>query len=138
MNIEDVKLFLGQFKTCVLATCSNAQPQAATVGYSADSEVKIMIATTSKTRKAMNLAKNNKVALVVGFDGPKTVQLEGVAKKLSQQDYKKRVELHFQKVPGAKKFAGDDGQNYYLITPTWLRLTDYTKIPSIFETRDFS
>lgn len=139
MSIQDVREFLNQFETCVIATVdSSGQPEAATVGFSVDSDFKIMIATNEKTRKAANLVANSRVALVVGFEGPKTVQLEGVAQKINLEQNQTRINLHFQKVPGAKKFAGEAGQNYYLITPTWLRFTDYTQKPPIFETGDFS
>ena len=138
MNLEDVKTFLNSLSTCVIATIGDSwQPEAATVGFSVDDDFKILIATNGKTRKAVNLAENNKVALVVGFDGPKTVQLEGEAEKLDQAKHQDRINLHFEKVPGAKRFAGESGQNYYLITPTWLRFTDYTNENPIFETRSF-
>lgn len=137
MSLDDVKQFLDGFETCVIATNSGDQPQAATVGFSVDDDFKILIATSEKTRKAVNLTENNKVSLVVGFEGPKTMQLEGVAEKVDQDTYKDRINLHFERVPAAKKYAGDTGQNYYLITPTWLRFTDYTNETPIFETRSF-
>lgn len=138
MNLEDVKTFLTLSTTCVISTIGDSgQPEAATVGFSVDDELKVLIATNEKTRKAANLAENNKVALVVGFDGPKTVQLEGEVEKLDQTEYQDRINFHFEKVPSAKKFAGETGQNYYLITPIWLRFTDYTQDPAIFETRSF-
>lgn len=138
MILQDAKQFLGQFETCVLATIGkNNQPQAATVGFSVDDDLKVMVATNEKTRKATNLAENAKIALVVGLEGPKTLQLEGVAEKLNKTEHQDRINLHFEKVPGAKKFTGEAGQNYYLITPTWLRFTDYTNQNPIFETRSF-
>lgn len=139
MNLNDAKQFLGQFETCVIATIDGSgQPEAATVGFSVDDDFTLLIATNQKTRKAANLAKNNKIALVVGVEGPKTLQLEGCAEKIDMQENQDRIKLHFEKVPGAKKFSGESGQNYYLITPTWLRFTDYTRDNPIFETKDFS
>lgn len=138
MNINDVKQFLELFKTCVISTVSQGgQPEAATVGFSVDDDFKIMIATNEKTRKAANLAVNNRVAFVVGFDGPRTLQIEGMAVRVNLKEAKDRIDLHFKKVPGAQKFAGELGQNYYLITPNWLRFTDYTNENPIFETRSF-
>lgn len=137
MNIAEVKAFLDSFETCVIATMSGDQPQAATVGFSIDDNFQVLIASNESARKAQNLKKNAKVALVVGFKGPKTVQLEGVAEKLDQHQGQGRIKLHFEKVPGAKKFAGESNQTYYLVAPTWLRFTDYTQDPSVFETRSF-
>lgn len=138
MNLDDVKQFLNQFETCVISTVGdNLQPEAATVGFSVDDDFKILIATNKKTRKAANLEKNNKVALVVGFDGPRTVQIEGEAVKIDVEENADRINLHYEKVPAAKKFAGQSGQSYYLISPTWLRFTNYTQNPPIFDTESF-
>lgn len=138
MKLQDITEFLNQFETCVIATVDqDGKPEAATVGFSVDDDFKILVATNQKTRKAANLSKNNKVALVVGFNGPKTVQIEGLAEKVDEAKCQDRINLHFQKVPAAKKFAGEAGQNYYLITLTWLRFTDYTQKPPIFETENF-
>lgn len=138
MNLEDVKQFVNQFETCVITTVSvDGQPEAVTVGLSLDDTFKVMVATNQSTRKARNLDTNQKIALVVGFEGPKTLQLEGVAAKVDPVVNQARINLHFEKVPSAKKFAGEAGQNYYLITPTWLRFTDYTQPTPIFETEKF-
>lgn len=139
MTISSVLQFMNKFETCVIATVNaNGQPEAATVGFSVDIEFKILIGTNQKTRKALNLAKNNKVAMVVGFEGLKTLQIEGIAEKIDVEKNLGRINLHFDKVPGAKKFAGEFGQNYYLITPNWLRFTDYTRVNPVFETEDLS
>lgn len=139
MNLNDVKQFLSQFDDCVLATVDDiSQPEAATVGYTVDENFKIMFATNIGTRKAVNLKTNQKVALVVGFDGPKTVQIEGVAEVVDKEEHKSRISIHLEKIPGAKEFADKEGQTYYLITPTWLRFTDYTQSPDTFETKVFS
>lgn len=50
----------------------------------------------------------------------------------------KRLNAHFTKVPGAKKFKDQAGQTYFEITPIWLRFTDYTVKNPVFETRNFS
>lgn len=139
MNFDEVRQFMSQHHECVIATISpDSQPEAATVGFSVDEDFKIMIATNKSTRKAKNIELNSKVAIVIGFDGPKTVQIEGEAKIVDEKEHKDRINLHFETVPRAIDFAGEEGQTYYLITPSWLRFTDYTKSPDIYETKDFS
>ena len=139
MNLEDVSTFLDQNGTCVLATLgSDNQPMAATVGFSHRPDFSIIIATNKKTRKYQNLKNNPKVAIVVSVTAPKTVQYEGIAKELTAEELGERLEQHFKKVPMAKKMAGESGQSYFVITPTWLRLTDYSTPNPIFETKDFS
>ncbi len=139
MNLTDVSTFLAENDTCVLATVSDdGMPQAATVGFSHGSDFSIVIGTNEDTRKYQNLKSNSEVAIVVGMSSPRTVQYEGTAKELTADELGDRLEKHFEKVPGAKKFVGDAGQRYFLITPTWLRLTDYSASEPIFETKDFS
>lgn len=136
MSLTDVKQFLDEHDTCVLATVNiDGKPQAASVGYSVDGEFNFLIGTNKNTRKYQNLKNSNKVALVVGFSGSKTVQIEGCTKELSIED--RRVQEHLDKVPSATKFKLQDGQTYFLIAPTWLRSTDYSAKNQIFETKDF-
>jgi len=135
MTLQDVKEFLKDFETCVIATVgSSGRPEAATVGFSVGDDFKFVVASNQSTRKAQNIAENSNVALVVGFDGPKTLQIEGEASLLNQDS--ERIQLHLEKVPGARKYADLPGQNYYLIAPTWLRFTDYTQADPIFETKE--
>lgn len=139
MTLDNVKDFLEAFETCVIATVGSSQrPEAATVGFSVDDDFKFVIASNQSTRKAQNIAENDQVALVVGFDGSQTLQLEGNAIPLDEKDDADRIQLHFNKVPGARKYADESGQKYYLITPTWLRFTDYTQADPIFETKELA
>lgn len=136
MSIQKAFEFIKENETCVLATVTkDGVPQAATVGYSVDGDFNFLISTNKNTRKYQNLIENNKVALVVGFLGSKTVQLEGSAKELDITD--KRVEEHLTKLPGAVKFKIQPGQTYFLVRPIWLRFTDYSESQQIFETRNF-
>ncbi len=139
MNLENVNTFLLSQDTCVLATITeDGKPMAATVGFSHGVDFSIIVATNESTRKYKNLKKNPTVALVVGVVLPRTVQYEGVAKEVTKEELGDRLEKHFEKVPNAKRFAGDSGQRYFVITPEWLRLTDYSASEPIFETRQFS
>lgn len=137
MNLAPVIEFMNQHKTCVLSSVNGDKPQSATVGFSVDDDFKILIATKSSTRKASNIVNNPNVSLVIGFSGDKTLQIDGVAKELDRYTNNDRVELHFEKVPGAKKYAQDDGQVYFLITPTWMRFTDYNAENGVYETENF-
>lgn len=138
MSLEDAKKFMNEHETCVLATThADGSPQAATVGFSVQGN-KVLISTNSKTRKYKNLTNNSKVAVVVGTEGAKTLQLEGEAKEIPAANNQKLIDEHFLQVPAAKEYADEEGQTYFLITPAWLRFTDYTAQNPIFETRDFS
>ncbi|MCA9342647.1 pyridoxamine 5'-phosphate oxidase family protein [Candidatus Saccharibacteria bacterium] len=137
MNIENVKKFLNEYEECVVASIGlDNQPQAATVGFSVQ-DGKLVFGTNKKTRKYQNILHNSKVAIVVGVKGPKTAQIEGVAKEISGQDKPALVSEHIRQVPESGNYANQEGQTYFMITPTWLRFTDYTKEEQIFETSNF-
>lgn len=139
MSLQNASNLMDKQLTCVLATVNETgSPEAATVGFSHDKDFRIVIATNEKTRKAQNIASNNHVALVVGFEGSETVQIEGEATKKTAAELGDRLEQHFKKVPNAKKRVGNECEAYFLIAPTWLRHTDYTAEQPIFETKDFS
>ena len=138
MNLDNVKEFIDDLDCCVIATVGNdGKPEAATVGFSCDENMRIVICTNINTRKAVNMRDNPSVALVVGFEGSSTLQYEGIAEQTTVSDLGLRLEQHYEKIPPARRFGEDENQGYYIITPTWIRFTDYTKIPSIFETKEF-
>lgn len=137
MNLSDVNDFLIQHSTCVLASIADDdQPIAATVGFSHRSNFEIMVGTNNKSYKYQNIKNRSKVAIVVGFEGSKTVQLEGVAREFTPSE--SELEAHYNKVPAARKFQHQEGQTYLLISPSWLRFTDYSHADQIFETRSFN
>lgn len=138
MTLMDVSKYMASQDTCVVATVTtNGEPQAATLGFSHEEDLTVLIATNKNTRKYANLSANGKVAIVIGVTGAKTVQYEGVAKEFTQQELGARLDKHFEKVPGAQKYASDEGQTYFVVTPSWLKFTDYTTEEQIFETRNF-
>ncbi len=139
MSLIDVRQFLDEHDTCVLATVNaDGKPQSATVGFSIDENWGILIGTNKNTRKYKNLEHNPNVALTIGVVGSKTVQYEGIAKELTIEELGARLKEYFSKVPASKKFLDAEGQRYFIITPTWLRFTDYTAPEPIFETKDFA
>lgn len=138
MNLNTVSEFLDTQETCVLSTVSSdSWPMSATVGFSHDNEFEILIGTSNTTRKYHNLIHNSKVSIVVGVVSPRTVQIQGVAKEVDADDITSRLNLHFSKLPSAKTFYDSPDQRYFVVTPTWLRMTDYSQKPSIFETEEF-
>jgi general stress protein 26 len=140
MTLQDTKDFLSGHDTCVLATVHAAGlPQAATVGFwHDDTTMDILVGTHDASRKFANLEQNPAVALVVGFEGKETVQIEGVAKEVDQSKIVDKIEQFMAKVPAVRKYAEQPGQTYFLIKPTWLRHTNYAANPQVLETKDFA
>lgn len=140
MKLDDVSEFMNSNMTCILATVGGSgAPGAARVGFSHDKEFRILIATNESTRKYKNLLANPKVALVVGDSKDTTLQYEGIAKNISMSQLGQRLELHYEKLPGARNYLNKPGQAFFLINPTWLRFTtEYGPNSQIFETENFS
>jgi len=124
--------------TCVLARVNvESGASAATVGFSYDDDLSLVIATNAATRKCEDLRQNPKCAVVVSTEFPATVQYEGVAREITAEELGDRLEKHFERVPAAKRLVGDD-QAYFLITPTWLRYRNLGDETQTFETKDFA
>ncbi len=137
-KLDETSVFLNSLDTCVIATVDqNGLPEAATVGFSHDDSFVFLIGTNKKSRKYANLTSNPACALVIGLEGSQTVQVEGSAEEVDAQTIEKRLEHHYDKVPTARRFQSDEGQTYFLITPTWLRHTNYANPEPIFEIKEF-
>jgi pyridoxine/pyridoxamine 5'-phosphate oxidase len=116
---------------CVFSTASSdGKPEAAVVGFAVQNDLSVIINTHLNTRKAQNVLKNNKVAVVFGwsFDGL-NIQYEGVAKVVKEgEEYSRLNDIYYAQQPETKKFHGADSI-YIAITPKWLRITDLTVHP---------
>ncbi len=135
---QKVIAYLGQFEECVMATVNEkGQPEAATVGFSENQNLELMIGTSRNSRKCRNIFQNPQVAVVVGFKGDITVQFEGIARELTDEELTERKKLYFKKLPELKVFERDPDQVYFSITPNWVRYTDFSQEEKVEELRDF-
>jgi general stress protein 26 len=115
---------------CVLSTLGpNGQPQSAVVGFSEDSDGKIVIGTSIKSRKYHNIKRDPKVSLVIGWDNRKTIQYEGLAHEVHGDEREAAQELHVAKHPENVKFKDLLDETYILIEPDWVRYTDASEEP---------
>jgi nitroimidazol reductase NimA-like FMN-containing flavoprotein (pyridoxamine 5'-phosphate oxidase superfamily) len=115
MDKKEALDFVSKNKLCVLATCINNKPEAATVVY-VFNEGNFYIGTNKDSRKLKNLRQNKEVAIVVGVsDELPSVQIEGKAEILTGETDKKARELFYN--AGYKKYSKDPGQIYLKIKP---------------------
>ncbi len=124
--------FLKSSQLTVISTVDmdNNKPECAVVGFAEKENLEIIFGTANTTRKYANIKKNPNVSFVIGWD-PRmgTVQYEGVAKELSSEEATPYTEIMFTKNPFSKRFAENPDQRWFLVTPTWIRLTDMTQTP---------
>lgn len=130
MDIKDKILKL--LKVEKLATIStvglNLKPESALVAFAEDSLLNIYFQTSENTRKFANLLENNNVAFVVGF-GRITIQYEGIATKIANERRIERVKEIFIKKnsPTTKTFLDREKVSFFIVEPTWIGYSDYTK-----------
>ena len=131
MEIEEKKRKILDFiKTKNLAVMSTVSPdglpEAAVIGISEMDDLLLIFGTFNTYRKYTNLKNNPKVAFVIGWDDI-TVQYEGVAEELIGGRKNTAKSIHLKKLPTSKKFSELKEQCYFLVKPTWIKYTDYSK-----------
>jgi hypothetical protein len=77
------------------------------------------------------------VAVVVGWDDNITVQYEGKARILDPSEHERYREKFLRKQPSAIKHDQKSDQRYLLITPVWLRYSDFNLDPWLVEELSF-
>lgn len=112
-----------------LATASpNGVPEVATVEYLLDGD-DLLVNTFVYYRKYRNLIENQKVACVITTEHDRTLQLDAVAKELSDPEAARAKQKLLAFDPSFKDFFSDESTRFFVITPTWMRLRDYTQNP---------
>jgi hypothetical protein len=104
-------------------------PQSALVGIAITPELEIVFDTVKKARKFTNIARDPRVALVIGWEGEITVQYEGVARQISSTELGPYHEIYFRKFTDGPARLKWEGITYYVVTPKWIRYCDYNQSP---------
>ncbi len=126
MNRADLLVFLRRHRLCVQASVSPAgAPQAAVVGYGVSDALELVFDTLDTTRKVQNLRRSPRVALVVGWEGEETVQIEGVADEPRGADLERLQRVYFQAYPDGPSRQAWMGITYVRVSPTWARYSDF-------------
>jgi len=125
----------------VVATAgADRVPQAALVGFTATDDLNLVFGTSNQTRKYQNLQTNPKVSFVIGTSAEArvTVQYLGTARELAGEELTQYQNVHLAKHPRAKRVVLAPEERMFLVSPTWIRYSDYKGDPKvIFELTDF-
>jgi general stress protein 26 len=124
--------FLRTKRYAVVATMSaragaEAWPEAALVGFAVTPELELIFDTVTSARKWANLRANPNVAVVIGWDGEVTLQLEGVAEQPEGEERERRKEQYFATWPDGRERASWPGITWIVIRLRWARYCDYGK-----------
>jgi len=132
---QKILKFVRKQKFAVLSTASNdGVPQAALMTFSENQNLELFFDTFCASRKAKNLHLNSKVAIVIGLHDPVSVQYEGMAYKLKDEELRESQEIHVSKLPESEMFIHMEDSLFFKIIPRWIRYSDTSKQPwEIFE-----
>jgi general stress protein 26 len=118
----------------VIATNSHDRnsPEAACVAVTITENLEIVFGTSADSRKSKNIALNPNVTFVIGGDETRktTIQIEGTALLLEDAERKTAEELHCIRHPNSAKYRNDPQQQYFKMTPHWIRYHNSSAHPT--------
>lgn len=135
MDKKDLVLqFLKKHKIGVIATSSpEGKPEAAVVGVAVTDDFEVIFNTYPHTRKYKNIEQNNSVAFVIGWDEGITVQLEGEACEIFDQEREEARKIYYANNEEAKKYNAMGDNRCFKVTTKWLRYVGQDQENSFFE-----
>ena len=133
MDAKRLLEFLREHRLAVQASVSaSGGAQAAVVGIAVTDRFEIVFDTVGSTRKAENLRRNPKLALVIGglvAGDERTVQYEGVADEPSGTELERIKQAYYGVYPDGPSRLSWPGLMYVRVRPTWIRYSDYNRDP---------
>jgi hypothetical protein len=126
MTKAELVTFIRAHKWGVVAsTAAAGGAQAAVVGIAVTDDLEVVFDTLSSTRKAANLRRDARVAIVIGWDDAQTVQLEGVADEPAGAELARTQAAYFAAFPDGPTRLAWPGITYFRVRPTWARYSDF-------------
>ena len=106
-------------------------PESAVVAVSETRNLEIIFGSFAETRKNRNLKRDSRVSVVIGWDRLEktTVQIQGRAAFLEQEERQRAEQNHCLKNPESTKYLNDLRQEYIKIIPDWIRYSNFSKTP---------
>jgi general stress protein 26 len=136
MTRDQVLAFVQRHKLAVQASVSGSgAPQAAVVGYVASDDFELFFDTLGTSRKAENLRRDPRIALVIGWDFEEacTVQLEGLVDAPQGQDLERLKALYFASFPDGRERERQPEIRYLRVRPHWVRFSDFRGAEPVIE-----
>jgi len=118
----------------VVSTVSpQGAPEAALVNLAVSDELELVFYALETTRKAANLRREPRLAAVIGWDGPETLQYEGIADEPREPELDALKQLYAQARPDAALQMAWPGLTWFRVRPAWIRFSNYGKGWSVEE-----
>lgn len=104
---------------------ANGAPQAAVVGIAVTDAAEVVFDTLGTSRKAQNLRREPRIALVVGWDEEQTLQLEGVADEPTGDELQRLKRVYLAAFPDGIEREPWPDITYVRVRVTWARYSDF-------------
>jgi general stress protein 26 len=126
MTPADLLTFVRRSKLAVVSTTSSAgAPQAAVVGIAVTDALEIVFDTLETSRKAVNLRRDARIALVIGWDEEQTVQCEGIADEPAGAELERIKAVYIATFPDGVARQSWPGLTYFRVRLRWARYSDF-------------
>jgi pyridoxine/pyridoxamine 5'-phosphate oxidase len=134
MDKSSLHTFMADHRYGVVSSISpEGTPQSALVGIAVTDRLEIVFDTLRSTRKYRNLIARPACSVVLGFPGEKTVQLEGNVMEPYGVERTRYQEAYFSAWPDGRDRTGWPGMTYLVVSPTWIRFSDFDQRPPLIE-----
>jgi hypothetical protein len=118
--------FVENMRLGVIATASNSgTPEAVLINVAVTPDLEFVFETTSATRKYINLMRNPRVCLVMGWDRDQTLQMDGLADVPQGREYDRLKTFYLSIFPQKASHEYWPGNDYYRIRIRWARPSNY-------------
>jgi pyridoxine/pyridoxamine 5'-phosphate oxidase len=126
MTRTELVSFIRRHRWGVVSTiAASGAPQAAVVGIAVTDRLELVFDTLGTSRKAQNLRRDPRAAIVVGWDEEQTVQCEGLADEPAGAALEACQRAYFARFPDGPTRLAWAGITYFRVRPTWIRFSDF-------------
>jgi hypothetical protein len=110
----------------VVSTVSaKGAPQAALVNIAVTDDLELIFYTLQTNRKCVNLRRDPRIAVVIGWENETTLQYEGTADEPGGEELARLKRIYGdQQVRGELQMSWP-GLTYFRVRPKWMRLSNY-------------
>ncbi len=134
MTNEELLSFLRSHRLAVQASVSAVgHAQAAVVGFAVSDRFEVVFDSLGSTRKVINLRRNPRIAVVIGWDDEQTVQIEGIADEPTAEELTRLKAVYFTAYPDGVERQKWSGITYVRVRPHWMRYSDFRAPSRIIE-----
>jgi hypothetical protein len=134
MTKPDLVHFISKRKLGVLGYLSpQGVPRSALVGIAVTPELEIVFDTVSSSRKYGDLVANPAASFVIGWEGEVTVQYEGHVFLPTGADLARYQQIYFAAWPDGPERLSWPGLVHFVVSPRWIRYSDYDRRPPLIE-----